>query len=75
MARANNPDSASSQFFIMHQDYPSLNGKYAAFGYVVEGIEVVDAVCENAKPLNNNGEIKEDERPVIESIIIRKEPK
>ncbi len=75
MARTNDPDSASSQFFIMHQDYPSLNGKYAAFGFVVDGIEVVDAVCENAKPLNNNGAIKEDERPVIESIIIRKEHK
>ena len=47
MARANDPDSASSQFFIVHQDSPHLNGKYACFGYVTEGIEIVDEICEN----------------------------
>lgn len=48
MARAMNPDSAGSQFFIMHQDAPHLDGAYAAFGKVIEGIEVVDeiAACE-----------------------------
>ena len=46
MARADNPDSASSQFFIMHADNPSLNGKYASFGYVVNGMEVVDAITQ-----------------------------
>jgi len=56
MARANDPDSAGSQFFIMHQDAPYLDGKYAAFGEVVEGIEVVDEIagCKtnfNDKPL------------------------
>ncbi|MBR5372230.1 MAG: peptidylprolyl isomerase [Oscillospiraceae bacterium] len=45
MARANDPDSAGSQFFIMHQDAPYLDGKYAAFGEVVEGIEVVDEIA------------------------------
>ena len=45
MARAQNPNSASSQFFIMHQDAPYLDGQYAAFGKVTEGIEVVDAVA------------------------------
>lgn len=45
MARANNPDSAGSQFFIMHADAPYLDGKYAAFGEVVEGIEVVDGIA------------------------------
>lgn len=75
MARSNDPNSANSQFFIIHQDSPHLDGKYAAFGIVTEGIEVVDAICEDAKPLNNNGAIKEDERPVIESINIRKELK
>ena len=44
MARAMDPDSAGSQFFIMHQDAPYLDGQYAAFGKVIEGIEVVDAV-------------------------------
>ena len=45
MARAMNPDSAGSQFFIMHKDAPHLDGQYAAFGKVVSGIEVVDAVA------------------------------
>lgn len=48
MARSMNPDSASSQFFIMHKDAEHLDGQYAAFGRVVQGIEVVDeiAACE-----------------------------
>ena len=45
MARAKNPDSASSQFFIMHRDAPHLDGGYAAFGKVVEGIEAVDRIA------------------------------
>ena len=45
MARAVNPDSASSQFFIMHQDAPHLDGSYAAFGKVVEGMEAVDRIA------------------------------
>lgn len=46
MARAQNPNSAGSQFFIMHQDAPHLDGMYAAFGKVTDGIEVVDAIAE-----------------------------
>ncbi len=45
MARAMNPDSAGSQFFIMHKDAPHLDGQYAAFGKVVSGIEVVDEIA------------------------------
>ena len=45
MARASDPDSAGSQFFIMHADAPYLDGNYAAFGEVVEGIEVVDEIA------------------------------
>ena len=45
MARSSNPNSASSQFFIMHADAPHLDGQYAAFGKVVEGIEVVDEIA------------------------------
>lgn len=45
MARAMDYDSAGSQFFIMHQDCPQLDGKYAAFGHVTKGIEVVDAIA------------------------------
>ena len=46
MARAMNPNSAGSQFFIMHADSPHLDGAYAAFGEVIEGIEVVDAIAD-----------------------------
>ena len=50
MARANNPNSAGSQFFIMHQDGPFLDGQYAAFGKVVSGMDVVDEIA--AVPTN-----------------------
>ena len=50
MARAMNPNSAGSQFFIMHQDAPHLDGQYAAFGHVVEEMETVDAIA--ATPTN-----------------------
>ena len=45
MARAMDPDSAGSQFFIMHEDSPHLDGQYAAFGKLIEGIEEVDKIC------------------------------
>lgn len=48
MARAMDPNSAGSQFFIMHDDAPHLDGQYAAFGKVVEGMEVVDEIAETA---------------------------
>ncbi len=50
MARAQHPDSAGSQFFIMHDDAPYLDGQYAAFGKVIEGMEVVDEIA--AQPKN-----------------------
>ena len=58
MARAMNPNSAGSQFFIMHKDSPHLDGSYAAFGKVIEGIEVVDKIASvptdySDKPINN----------------------
>lgn len=73
MARAQDMNSGSSQFFIVHEDSPHLNGKYAAFGYVVEGMEVVDAVCESAKPVDFNGSIAPDNQPVIKTVTIREE--
>ena len=73
MARAQDPNSASSQFFICHADSDFLDGDYAAFAIVTEGLDVVDAVCENAKPTDNNGTISADEQPVITSITIRTE--
>ena len=53
MARAQHPDSAGSQFFIMHQDSPHLDGLYAAFGKVIEGIEEVDRIASVNKNLND----------------------
>ena len=70
MARAQDPNSASSQFFIVHADSEFLDGNYAAFGYVTEGMEVVDAICEAARPIDNNGTIPAEAQPVIESITI-----
>lgn len=56
MARTTVKDSATSQFFLMHADYPSLNGNYAAFGYIVAGLETVDKVCEIELGDNEQGE-------------------
>lgn len=69
MARLSYPyDSASSQFFIMHKDYPSLNGSYAAFGWVTSGMEFVDAICEEAQVEDNNGTVLKKNQPVILSV-------
>lgn len=68
MARANDPNSASSQFFICHQDSEFLDGQYAAFGHVVSGMEVVDKICEEAEPIDNNGAIAAEKQPVIKGI-------
>lgn len=61
-------DSATSQFFIVHQDSLFLDGKYACFGYVTSGLEVVDAVCADAKPTDNNGSIPTEQQPIITEI-------
>ena len=68
MARAQAPDSASSQFFICHADSTFLDGQYACFGYVTDGMDVVDAVCEAAQPTDDNGTISADQQPVITAI-------
>ena len=57
MARSQNPNSASSQFFIMHADALYLDGNYAAFGKVVEGMEVVDEIAEVATDYNDRPRI------------------
>lgn len=68
MARSNAPDSASSQFFIVHEDSPFLDGNYAAFGHVTEGIEIVDKICEDTPVRDNNGTVASDDQPVITSV-------
>lgn len=70
MARSSDPDSASSQFFIVHQDSTFLDGQYAAFGVVTDGMDVVDKIAEDAKPTDSNGTITASEQPVINSITL-----
>ena len=70
MARSSDPDSASSQFFIVHQDSTYLDGQYAAFGHVTDGMDVVDAICEDTPVQDNNGTVAADNQPVITSITI-----
>lgn len=68
MARSSKNDSASSQFFIVHEDNVFLDGKYACFGYVTEGMEVVDAICEAVPVEDDNGTVLKENQPVIESV-------
>ena len=69
-------NSASSQFFIVQTEThrASLDGSYAAFGKVTDGLDIVDKICEEAEPVDDNGTIPADKQPVINSIKIRKEP-
>ena len=71
MARSSAPDSASSQFFIMHKDSPHLDGQYAAFGKVTKGIEVVDKIAESVPVTDTNGTVLKSNQPVIESIRLK----
>ena len=70
MARSNAPDSASSQFFITVADATFLDGSYAAFGRVTEGMEIAEQIAKDAKPIDNNGTIPASQQPVIERIVI-----
>jgi peptidyl-prolyl cis-trans isomerase B (cyclophilin B) len=68
MARSESYDSASSQFFIMHQDNITLYGQYAVFGYVTAGMNIVDEICKNTPVTDNNGSVEKENQPVITSI-------
>ena len=70
MARSQLPDSASSQFFIVQSDSTFLDGQYAGFGYVTDGLDVVDQISKDAKPTDNNGSIAKENQPVIESVTV-----
>ena len=70
MARSQDPDSASSQFFITVADATFLDGGYAAFGRVTEGMEIAEQIAKDARPVDNNGTIPPEQQPVIESIVI-----
>ena len=69
MARwGDDPDSGSSQFFIVHKDALSLDGEYAAFGRVTNGMEVVDKICEQVSTTDDLGRVDKMDQPVIEYI-------
>ncbi len=68
MARTNDPNSATSQFFITVADDTFLDGNYAAFGRVTEGLDICKKIAQDAQPVDDNGTIPEDQQPVIESI-------
>lgn len=63
-------DSASSQFFIVQEDSTYLDGSYAVFGYVIDGMDIVDTICEEAEPTDDNGTIEAEDQPVITTITI-----
>lgn len=68
MARSMENDSASSQFFIVHKDSTFLDGQYAGFGKVTDGMEVVDKICKKVKVEDEDGTTLPENQPVIETI-------
>ncbi len=73
MARSSMPNSASSQFFICDADDEFLDGNYAAFGKVTDGMDVVDKIAYDARPIDSNGTILRSAQPVMESITVKVE--
>lgn len=70
MARSTDMDSASSQFFIVQSDSTYLDGQYACFGYVTDGMDIVDEICKNAVTTDSNGSVSAENQPIINSITI-----
>ena len=70
MARSGMPNSASSQFFIVHKDSPFLDGQYAGFGYVTSGMEIVDSICSETPVVDSNGTVQAGKAPIIDKVII-----
>lgn len=72
MARSNDYNSASSQFFIMQETNTSLDGQYAAFGKVTSGMSVVDKIANNVQVTDSNGTVTAKNQPVITSIRMKR---
>lgn len=68
MARSSDYDSASSQFFIVQSDSTYLDGQYAGFGKVTDGMDIVDKICEDTPVTDSNGTVEADKQPVINTI-------
>ncbi len=73
MARSDDYNSASSQFFIVHEDSPNLDRAYASFGHVTKGMKVIDKIVEQVKVEDNDGTVLYENQPIIESITVIKE--
>ena len=71
MARSQDYNSASSQFFIVQKDSTYLDGQYACFGYVTDGMDVVDNICNNVPTTDSNGTVEAKNQPVINSIKLK----
>lgn len=71
MARSTDYNSASSQFFIVQEDSTFLDGSYAGFGHVTDGMEIVDKICEDTQVTDSNGTVAAEDQPVIESITVQ----
>ncbi|NCC70922.1 peptidylprolyl isomerase, partial [bacterium] len=63
-------NSATSQFFIVQEDSTELDGKYAAFGHIIKGMDIVDEICDEAQPTDDNGTISTSNQPIITSIVL-----
>lgn len=68
MARSQNANSASSQFFIVQTDATYLDGDYAGFGHVTSGMEIVDQICQDTPVTDGNGTVRSEDQPVITTI-------
>lgn len=68
MARSQSNDSASSQFFIVHEDSLFLDRDYAGFGHVTQGMEIVDLICANTPVIDGNGTVSSENQPIITEI-------
>ncbi len=71
MARGDDYNTASCQFFICDSTSTHLDGQYAAFGWVTDGMDIVDKIAADAKPIDDNGSIAYEQQPVIESITVK----
>jgi peptidyl-prolyl cis-trans isomerase B (cyclophilin B) len=68
MARTSDYNGGGCQFFIMDSDYQGFDGQYACFGYVTEGMEVIDAICSNPEVVDGNGTVRPGSQPVISAV-------
>lgn len=71
MARSQDNDSASSQFFIVQSDSTYLDGQYAVFGYVYEGMDIVDQICKDVKVEDNNGTVKKKINLLLNRFVVK----